>query len=94
MLNFRCMKCGNNLYYETANDVECNLCGKGTIIVLVTEENKNSIPFPTNPKNKKEFDFNDPSNTCQCASGLCPCGKFVAHPVTEAWDPENPHLFK
>lgn len=92
MLNFRCMKCGNNLYFETENDVECNICGKGTVIVLVTEENKNSIPFPTNPHNKKEFDLNDPYGTCQCAPGLCPCGKFVAHPVTEAWDPENPHL--
>jgi len=50
-------------------------------------------PHPTYPPNRKKIDFNDPSSTCQCAPGLCPCGKFVAHLASEAWDPENPHLF-
>ncbi|MEY3378341.1 MAG: hypothetical protein RLZZ328_1509 [Bacteroidota bacterium] len=90
MLTFRCMKCGNNLEFETADGAECNICGKGTMLVLVTEENKNSIPFPTDPAPGSRL---DPSKKCQCAPGLCPCGKFVAHLVTEAWDPENPHLF-
>ena len=75
MLIFRCMKCGNNLEFESANDIECNTCGKGTIMVLVTEENKNSLPFPTEPAPGSRL---DPSETCQCAPGLCPCGKFVS----------------
>ena len=93
MLTFRCMKCGNNLEFETAEGIECNSCGKGTIMILLTEENKNSLPFPTNPINRKEVDFNDPSKTCQCAPGICPCGKFVSHLATESWDPDNPHIF-
>ena len=24
---------------------------------------------------------------------MCPCGKFVAHLASEAWDPDNPHIF-
>jgi hypothetical protein len=93
-LTYRCMKCGNNItpdMYE--GQPKCNLCEVVTMLVLITEENKNSIPHPTDPKGKKEIDFNNPSATCQCAPGLCPCGKFVAHLASEAWDPENPHLF-
>ena len=93
-LTYRCMKCGNNITPNMYSDnPKCNLCEVATLLVLITEENKHAIPKPTDPVGMNEIDFNNPSSNCQCASGLCPCGKFVAHPVSEAWDPENPHLF-
>lgn len=72
---------------------KCNICLVSTILVLVTKENEHMIPKPTDPIGAKEIDFNNPGSNCECAPGLCPCGKFVAHLASESWDPENPHIF-
>jgi DNA-directed RNA polymerase subunit RPC12/RpoP len=90
---YRCMKCGTHVTPKADEYPECNICTVETILVLVTEKNKNSLPRPTDPLGMHEIDFNDPSKNCRCAPGICPCGKFVAHLASEAWDPENPHLF-
>lgn len=88
------MRCGNNITPDMYDgEPSCNFCEVVTILVLITEANKHTIPKPTNPRGMNQIDFNDPSSNCQCAPGLCPCGKFVAHLVSESWDPENPHLF-
>lgn len=91
---YRCMRCGNNITSDLYEDEpKCNICEVPTILVLVTEANKHIIPMPTNPIDISQVGFNDPSLNCRCESGFCPCGKFVAHPVSEAWDPNNPHIF-
>jgi hypothetical protein len=92
-MNYRCLKCGNNLLFSSVDDAKCNTCVGPTILALVTEENESILPFPTDPIGRNEVDINDPSSNCQCAPGLCPCGKFVAHLASESWDPDNPHLF-
>ena len=84
------MRCGNMVPAQEANR-KCRICKIKTVFVIVTEENEHTLPFPTNPPQRINFD--DPSKNCQCAPGLCPCGKFVSHLASESWDPENPHLF-
>lgn len=87
------MKCGNNIPPEEGKDVECNVCDVPTILIFVTEKNKNILPWPSDPIGLNDIDLNNPGNNCQCAPGMCPCGKFVAHLASEAWDPDNPHIF-
>lgn len=59
---------------------KCRDCKEETLLVVVTENNKDKLPFPTHPSGVKT-DINDPSKTCQCKAGRCPCGKFVAHKI-------------
>jgi hypothetical protein len=89
-LTYRCMKCGQNEPAELGVFPECSMCKEETIMVVVTDKNKDSLPFPTNPRGRAEIDFNDPSKNCQCRAGTCPCGKFVAHAVK---DPCNSYEF-
>jgi len=77
-VTYRCMTCGNNIISEQDKYPKCNSCNKETILLLVTEENKDRLPFPTNP-----IGMEDPSKSCQCKAGTCPCGKFVAHRIDE-----------
>ncbi len=87
---YRCMKCGTHVPPPPSGYPECNICKTETILVLVTESNKDKLPFPTDPVGRNEIDFNDPSKNCQCRAGTCPCGAFVAHKVTE---PCNSHEY-
>jgi hypothetical protein len=91
-MSYRCMKCGNTITPLAGEMPACNYCAEDTILVLITEANKHKLPHPTHPAGAKEIDFNDPSKTCQCAPGLCPCGKFVSHLASESWDPNNPRF--
>lgn len=85
---YMCMRCGNNLAVP-----KCNFCTQDTIMVVVTDENRDKLPFPTHPEgmlDPKDIDFNNPGKNCQCKAGTCPCGAFVAHKVTE---PCNSHEY-
>jgi hypothetical protein len=85
------MRCGDHITIESnPTDGYCYKCESKTIFAVVTEENKDSLPFPTNPIGMKNIDFNDPGKNCQCRAGTCPCGKFVAHAIS---DPCNANDF-
>lgn len=84
------MTCGMHIPAEPGVFPKCETCNVPTILAIVTDENYDKLPFPTNPVGR-EIDFNDPSKTCQCRTGRCPCGKYVAHAIAEpcnAHDPE------
>lgn len=75
------MNCGQNNPVESNITPTCKVCMKETLLVVVTEANKDRLPIPENLIGKKQIDLNDPSKTCQCKAGTCPCGKFVAHKI-------------
>jgi len=67
-----------NMQFEEGEAPSCTICEAKAIFVVVTEENRDSLPFPTHPYGRE-----DPEKKCQCATGRCPCGKYVAHAVAE-----------
>jgi hypothetical protein len=77
-IDYRCLRCGMNMQCEEGETQACIICEEKAIFVVVTEENRESLPFPTHPYGKE-----DPAKVCQCATGRCPCGKYVAHAVNE-----------
>lgn len=81
--HYRCMRCGMNLTLGAGEIPDCTMCKDEAIFVIVTEQNKNKLPHATNPQGMADIDFNDPGKNCQCATGRCPCGKYVAHAVSE-----------
>ena len=87
------MRCGNHVPVEAAQNQYCLICEMKTVFVIVTEENKDSLPFPT--LMDKYLNAGEPGKTCQCRAGTCPCGKFVAHKIDDPCnandfiDPEN-----
>ena len=89
IMSHRCMKCGNKVTPAEGEHPFCYYCNVETILVFLTETNKDKLPHPTNPV-RDNIDFDDPSKTCQCRAGTCPCGKFVAHAVV---DPCNANDF-
>jgi hypothetical protein len=89
-MSYRCMICGNTITPLAGEMPFCNYCAEDTILVLLTEANKDKLPHPLRPAGAQEIDLNDPSKTCQCRAGTCPCGKFVAHAVV---DPCNANDF-
>lgn len=78
----RCMRCGNNVISNKEVPDPCIICDIETEVVLVTEENKNTLPMATNPK-PKDRDLNDPCYDCNCKTGFSPCGNYVAHKINE-----------
>ena len=82
---YRCMNCGNNLTTQTNEGLNCQTCGEQSDFIQVTEENKNSIPFPKN----LHFGDNEPGidpNFCNDKEGICPCGVFIAHLINKQCD--------
>ena len=75
-MTYRCMKCGNNSQDEV---LECKACGVTSGFIQVTEENKDTIPFPSNPFDYADLDPNIDHNFCNDKEGICPCGVFIAH---------------
>jgi DNA-directed RNA polymerase subunit RPC12/RpoP len=86
---YRCDKCGNHLPSETGDGLICGACNSN-IFTLITEENKTKLPIP--PEFMIYADI-DP-DVCNDAPGLCPCGDFITHPVTEPCDVNNDEVEK
>jgi hypothetical protein len=72
------MKCGNNLEAATDKGLICNACGMDSGFIEVTEENKHTIPFPSNP-----HDYSDLDPFCNDQEGVCPCEVFTAHLINK-----------
>lgn len=79
---YRCMRCGNNSFLEKQIAEPCQICDVETQIVLVTEENRHTLPQPSNPITL-EIDINNPGKSCNCKAGTCPCGEFIAHRIDQ-----------
>lgn len=79
-MTYRCMKCGNNSQDEVQ---ECKVCGMNSGFIQVTEDNKDTIPFPSNPFDYADIDHNTDHNFCNDKEGICPCGVFIAHLINK-----------
>jgi hypothetical protein len=81
------MKCGNTIISQSGQDLECNkYCGMTSGFVQVTEENKDSIPFPTQPYLEDYRDGQPYDTFCNDVEGVCPCGVFTAHLINKKCD--------
>ncbi len=77
---YMCSKCGNKITSQSVQDLECNkYCGMTSGFIEVTEENKDSLPFPTNPYQYDDPDRQPEDAFCNDREGICPCGVFTAH---------------
>ncbi len=57
---------------------------------MVTEDNKNSLPFPPNAGKYADID----PNVCRDSTGFCPCGDYYTHPADEPCDVINAEVKK
>ena len=74
------MRCGNTILSQSGEGLECNkYCGMTSGFIQVTEENKDSIPFPTNPYDYVDPDKEIDNRPCNDNEGICPCGVYIAH---------------
>lgn len=78
-MTYRCMRCGNNILAQSDENLECQICGMTSGFIQVTEENKDTIPFPSNPYDYCTTDDGFDINFCNDTEGVCPCGVYIAH---------------
>ena len=81
---YRCNNCGNHISSEIENGLICGAC-QSIIFTLVTEENKNKLPFPPEVSTYADID----PTVCNDAPGFCPCGDYITHPADEPCDVIN-----
>lgn len=77
------MKCGNNIESLSDEGLKCKICGRTSDFIEITEENKDTIPFPTNPYDYADIDRSIDPNFCNDKEGICPCGVYTAHLVNK-----------
>lgn len=82
---YKCMNCGNNLIEETDEYLHCHTCNADSGFIQITEENRDTLPFPTKLYQYSNLSGVDP-NFCNDKEGICPCGVFIAHLINKKCD--------